>query len=128
MAVKVWAHPVPSIDEKDITPSRHGWQAGKSGWAGGLVPPSYPYLPLDFLLVFLYYTAMSMMSVGDIWRKDTREIYEGNRVQHWLITNIYPVEDARWSVDFLYLETGRCECVVLHTINMTGNPYWKRVA
>jgi hypothetical protein len=72
----------------------------------------------------------TVMEVGDIWRKDTRELYEGNRVQHWLIVDLWkhPVEENRWTVDFLYLETGRCECVVLYTIDMTGNPYWKRVA
>lgn len=72
----------------------------------------------------------TVMEVGDIWRKDTTSLYEGNRVQHWLITNVWKhdVYEARWAVDFLHLETGRQECVVIYTIDLTGNPYWKKVA
>lgn len=72
----------------------------------------------------------TIMEVGDIWRKDTRELHEGNRVQHWLITNIatYETETNVWRVEYLCLENGRIDYSPLHTIDMTGNPYWKRVA
>ena len=69
------------------------------------------------------------MQIGDIWRKDTRELHKDNRVQHWLITDIeYNASAGVWRVDYLCLESGRTDYTSLYIIDLTGNPYWKKVA
>ena len=70
----------------------------------------------------------TVMEVGDIWLKDTRDLALDNFVFHWLITDIELVDTDKWLVKYICLEKGRADYMHLYTIDMTGNPYWKKVA
>lgn len=72
----------------------------------------------------------NVMAVGDIWRKDTTMLHPDNVVKHWLITDVklHDTDANIWRVDYICLESGRTDYSPLHTIDMTGNPYWKKVA
>ena len=71
---------------------------------------------------------MLTMQVGDIWRKDTSLLHRDNTVQHWLILDIQSEYAGRILVKFLYLEKALTNDVVMSFVDLTGNPYYKKVA
>lgn len=87
--------------------------------------------------------------VGDIWRYDTTHIYSSGgfgRCEHWLILMAGPVnnilnekelgyyESRDFAVRYLHLETGRYDMKIFYNrewsnqLDLTGNPYYKKVA
>jgi len=72
----------------------------------------------------------TFMETGDIWRKDTTSIHSANEVRHWLIIEVKERTDGfmGYMVRHLCLETSRVDDILVNTMDLTGNPYWKKVA
>ena len=87
--------------------------------------------------------------VGDIWLYDTTHIYSFggfSRHEHWLILMAGPVnnilnekdlgyyESRDFAVRYLHLESGRYDMKIFYSrewgqsLDLTGNPYYKKVA
>lgn len=94
--------------------------------------------------------------IGDIWKFDTTSLYAGGgyaRLEHWLILDAGPSNFISMDYDgyqstrfdkmpasrdfavlYLHLETGRNEVKVFYSrewssqLDLTGNPYYKKVA
>lgn len=88
--------------------------------------------------------------VGDIWLYDTSAIYREHtgyyKREHWLILMAGPVnnilneknlgyyESRDFAVRYLHLETGRYDLKIFYnrewsqSLDLTGNPYYKKVA
>ena len=77
---------------------------------------------------------MATMQVGDIWRVDLSAV-NGSPAEHWLLTDVHKENNFNFSsaniiyqVGYIQLESGRHAGRILYNINMTGSPYFKKVA
>jgi hypothetical protein len=77
---------------------------------------------------------MAKLQIGDIWRVDLSAV-NGNPAEHWLLTDVHRENNFNFSsaneiyqVGYIQLESGRAVGRILYTIDMSGSPYFKKVA
>ena len=76
---------------------------------------------------------MAKLQIGDIWRVDLSAV-NGNPAEHWLLTDVHRennfISSANeiYQVGYIQLESGRAVGRILYTIDMSGSPYFKKVA
>ena len=70
---------------------------------------------------------MLTLQVGDIWKR----VYVNNEAgKHWLILKVWDSNTGANSmyVEYLCLETGEQDTHYMQVTDLTGSPYYKKVA